>query len=364
MMRICIVGNSNSIHIQRWGTWFAQQGHDVHLITTGSTKIEGVTVHHLIKTKNPINFFLRIFKTIRIIHVLKPQIINAHYASGTESFAAALSRYHPIVVSAWGSDIANDPEKSPYFNFVIRYVINHSNIIHTGDQFGKDRLMHLGANEDKIFIMPGSVDLDLFCFNITFMKKPSQYVVLCASPWLPHRNPAILLQTIPYVIKELKDITFIFVGGGSSEDILKATAKKLNIEQYVFFVGKIPHVEMPKYFSISDILVDTDVQGDYAGAGIGITNMEAMACGIPLLLSEREYLRKAGKSLCDESWYCSLVYKPGDSYDLSQKILTLLKDEVLRKTIREKELKIAQEIGDWNKNMQRMEQLFIDLVKK
>ena len=88
--------------------------------------------------------------------------------------------------------------------------------------------------------------------------------------------------------------------------------------------------------------------------------MEAMACGVPILLSEREYLRNVGKSLLDESWYCSLIYEPGDSIDLSKKILDLLRDDSLRKKISEQEKKIAHEIGNWNKNMERMEQIMLD----
>ena len=362
MMKICLVGNSNSIHIQRWSRWFVQRGHDVHLITTGTTKIEGVTIHHLKKTSGPINYFLRIIKTIRLIRTLKPAVVNAHYASGTESFAVALSRYHPFVISVWGSDIARDSEKSYVFKKTVTYVLKHADVVHTGDQFGKDRLMQLGCNEDKIFIMPWGVDLDLFRSNIKSMEKISKYVVLCAAPWLPNRNPDVLLRAIPYVIKELKDITFIFIGGGSSEEKLKATAKQLEIEDYVFFVGKVPHAEMPKYFSISDVLVDTDVIGNNAGAGIGITNMEAMVCGVPILLSEREYMKNIGKSLCDESWYCGIVYEPGDPKDLGEKILTLLKDDSLRKKIGDKEMKIAREIGDWNKNMVQLEQRFMKEV--
>ena len=72
------------------------------------------------------------------------------------------------------------------------------------------------------------------------------------------------------------------------------------------------------------------------------------------LLSEREYLKNIGKSLRDESWYCSLVYEPGDPKDLGKKILELLKDESLRKKIAEQEKKIAHEIGDWNKNMEKI----------
>jgi L-malate glycosyltransferase len=360
MTKICLIGNSDSTHIQRWSDWFVNRGYEVHLITTGTKKIQKVTMHLLKKNKNPLNYFLRILRTIRIIRKLKPDIINGHYLSSTETFAAALSHYHPFIVSAWGSDIAIDPDKSWVFKTEVKYVLRQADLVHTGDQFGKNRLIQLGCNEEKIFIIPWGVDFELFRTNTKCLEKSSKYVVLCACPWVPNRNPKVLLHAIPYVIKELKEITFIFLGGGSLEDELKATAKDLGIEDVVLFVGRIPHEEIPIYLSTADLLVDTDIVGNNSGAGIGVTNLEAMICGVPILLSEREYLRNIGGSLLNESWYCSLIYEPGDSIDLSKKILQLLRDESLRKEIAEREMKIARAIGDWNKNMEKMEQIMFN----
>jgi glycosyltransferase involved in cell wall biosynthesis len=358
MLKICLLGNSDSIHLQRWSRWFVNRGYDVHLITTGTTKIQGVTLHPLKKTKNPLNYFLRIIKTIRIIRRLKPHIVNAHYVSGTETFAAALSHYHPFIVSAWGSDIARDPDKSWVLKTEVKYVLRQADIVHTGDQFGKERLLQLGCNEHKIFIEPWGVEVEIFN-KISSPKKPNTYVVLNANKWEPDHHVDVLIKAIPSVIKEIKDITFVLLGGGPQEAELKALTKTYGIDNHVNFIGRIPHQDMPKYLFNTDILVDTDIIGNNAGAGIGVTNMEAMVCGVPILLSEREYLRNVGKSLRDESWYCSLIYEPGDSKDLSNKILELIRDESLRKKIAEQEKKVAHEIGNWNKNMEKMEQIMV-----
>jgi glycosyltransferase involved in cell wall biosynthesis len=362
MMKICFVGNSDSIHLQRWSRWFVQRGHDVHLITTGSTKINGVTTYFLKKTKGPINYLFRIIKTIRIIRRIKPQIINAHFVSGTESFAAALSGFHPFMVSVWGSDIARDPDRSCVFKIIVRYVLKHADIVHTGDEFGKDRVRQLGCDESKIIIQPLGVDLELFNSCIP-LEKINKFVVLSANPWFPYRHIDILIKSIPEVIKQIKNITFIFIGGGPLEEELRNLSTKLGVSNHIVFVGRILHTEMCNYLINADILVDTYIVGDNAGGGIGVTNMEAMSCGIPLLLAERGYLKKIGKSLRDEPWYCSLVYDAGNPKDLAEKIIQLMNDQELRKKIGAKEKKIAREIGDWNKNMGQIERLMLDMIK-
>lgn len=361
MMKICFIGNSDSIHLQRWSRWFVQRGHDVHLITTGSTKIGGVITYQLKKTKGPINYLFRIIKTIRIIQRIKPQIINAHFVSGTETFAAALSGFHPFIVNAWGSDIARDPDRSCVFKIIVRYVLKHADTVHTGDEFGKERVLQLGCDESKIIIQPWGVDVELFCVKAPSEKR-AKYVILNANKWELEHHVDVLLRAAPHVVKGIQDVSFVLLGGGPQKEEFHRLVQTLGVERHFVFIGRIPHEEMPKYLTEADIIVDTDIVGTNAGAGIGVTNMEAMVCGVPILLSEREYMKNIGKSLCDESWSCGIVYEPGDPKDLGEKILTLLKDDSLRKKISEKEMKIAREIGDWNKNMERMEQFFMKEV--
>lgn len=41
-MKICYIGNSQSIHLQRWVKWFSEKGHEVHLITDNLKEIERI----------------------------------------------------------------------------------------------------------------------------------------------------------------------------------------------------------------------------------------------------------------------------------------------------------------------------------
>jgi glycosyltransferase involved in cell wall biosynthesis len=237
--------------------------------------------------------------------------------------------------------------------------LRKADIVHTGDEFGKERLMQLGCHEYKIIVQPWGVDVEIFNKRIT-VKKPNKFIILSANRWEPIHHVDVLIKAIPLVVKEKDNVQFILLGGGIQVEELKTLSKTLGIERYINFVGRIDHQEIPQYLFNADILVDTDIVGNNAGAGIGVINLEAMICGVPLLLGEREYLKNRGISLRDESWYCSLIYEPGDSIDLSKKILELLNDESLRKKIGEEEKKIACEIGDWNKNMEKLEKIILN----
>ena len=165
-MKICFIGSTKSLHMQGFAKWFVDRGHEVHLITTGTEKILGTQIYHLKRKKGFLNAFIRVIKTIRLIWRLKPDIVNAHYISGTETIAAALSNYSPLILYAWGSDIAIDPEKSIFHKIIIKFVIRRADKIFTGDEYGKQRLMELGCDEKKIFIVPWGTDFMYLKLNI------------------------------------------------------------------------------------------------------------------------------------------------------------------------------------------------------
>jgi glycosyltransferase involved in cell wall biosynthesis len=360
-MKICFVGNAESIHMQRWIKWFLQRGHITFLITPYWEKINDVQIYNLQRKKGFFNVFIRVIKTIQLIWRLKPDFVYGHYISGTETIAAAFSNYHPFFVTAWGSDLATDPEKSFFHKIIIKFVISRADIIQTGDEYGKQRLIELGCDEKKIFVLPWGTDFSDIKSKTNPLEKKNKYVILSPRTWHQKHNVDILIKAAPDVMKKIKDISFIFIGGGPLEEELRALSKTLGITQNIVLVGKVPHSEIYNYLINTDILVDTIPVGN-AGGGIGMINMEAMSCGVPLLSAERDYLKKAGKSLQDEPWYCSLVYDGGNPKDLAEKIIQLLKDEELRKEIGQKEKEIAREIGDWNKNMSKLEHLMLDML--
>ena len=294
--------------------------------------------------------------------------MHAHYVFGPGTFGV-FAGYHPFVISVWGSDIVTDFKKSIFHKLVITHSLKRADIIHVGDSHTRERLIHNGIKKNKIFIQPWGIDLNSFNPNVRSeeLRKElnvKKYMVLSTNPWSPIRNVDVLVKAIPYVVKEIKDVKFVLLGGGPSEEKLKALARTLGIEKHIIFVERVPHNEMPKYLASSDILVDTANTGMEAGGGIGVANIEAMGCGAPLLLEERACLKGKGQSLIDEYWYCSLVYEQGNSRELSEKIIMLLTDEKMRRGIGDKEIEIAKSIGDWNKNMETMEKLMMEKVKK
>ncbi len=88
------------------------------------------------------------------------------------------------------------------------------------------------------------------------------------------------------VVEKNKDILFLVIGEVLDKDLLKFNCPNLKL------LGKKPSSELPSYYNSSDLGFFIN----RGGAGMGFANIEAVACGIPILVSNQFDLIKS-KSL-------------------------------------------------------------------
>jgi glycosyltransferase involved in cell wall biosynthesis len=371
---IAYVADGSSVHTRRFLSYLANKGFNIHLITYTPSRIENVKIHNVATARTRIP--LRIIQSIRLIRMIRPDVLHAFYITNN-GVVAALSGFHPLVLSVWGDDIATDPERSGILKLLIKLSLRISTLVETGDELGRERLMELGCDPRKIFVQNMGVDTTLFSPNARSetlrkeLKIDNSYSVLCARSWKPEYRVDVCIKAIPLVLQRIRNVKFIFLGGGPLEKELKDLATKLGVSENTLFIGKILEEEMPKYLANVDIYVDTvgdsraralpfDFQGNIlkarGGGGMGQATRQAMACGTPLLLSDHLNVRHA-------NWFRGLMYKQLDHRDLAEKILTLLNDKKLRIHIGQESRKIALDLCDMAKIMRKWEAVYHALAE-
>ena len=110
-VRICFIASARSVHSYRWIKYFAERGHQVHWISFSPSSFPSLAnvAFHLIEGMRSDSLFapdvlLKVLGVRRVVHRVRPEILHAHYA-GVNGLAGALSRFHPFVLTAWGSDV-------------------------------------------------------------------------------------------------------------------------------------------------------------------------------------------------------------------------------------------------------------------
>ena len=350
-LRLCFLA-SGSVHTVRWMKDFAERDYDVHLVTFDKMdQVESARIHRL-KYRSKLAYPFRILDVKRVVNEMNPDVLHALYISHYGVYAA-LSGFHPLIISVLGSDILIAPERSRIFRFGVQLALMKADLVHVGDEGGRKTLIELGCDPKKILTQEWGVDLDRFSPNARSQTLRDRlgirncYSVLSASSWKVDYNVDVLIKAIPLVLNRVPDVKFILLGGGGLEDHLKALADKLGVHENILFIGKVPYEEMPMYLASVDVFVDTI--SDYAhafgriikrkgGMGIGQTTKEAMACGTPQVLPSH--------SSVNYDLFKGLTYKQLDYFDLAEKIVQLLQDQKARRRIGEESRRAVVEHCD------------------
>ena len=170
----------------------------------------------------------------------------------------------------------------------------------------------------------------------------------------PIYDVATLVRAVPIVLKDVPDAKFIMVEKGSQEEELKNLAKSLGVSNSVIFTGWISGNKLPRYLASSDIYVSTSL----SDAGLSASTAEAMACGLPVVITDfgdnREWVKDGVNGFV-------IPMKRPDI--LASKIVQLLNDENKRKEFGERNCRIINERNNWQKEMGKMDKLYQEMVE-
>jgi glycosyltransferase involved in cell wall biosynthesis len=121
------------------------------------------------------------------------------------------------------------------------------------------------------------------------------------------------------------DVKVLIVGDGTRRPSLEAAARRLRVADGVRFTGRVPHEVVGQYYAQMDLLVNPRVDERAARYITPLKPYEAMALGIPVLVSDLPALRE----IVDPPKR-GAVAPPGDPRALADAIETLLDDPARR----------------------------------
>jgi glycosyltransferase involved in cell wall biosynthesis len=230
----------------------------------------------------------------KVLSVVKPDILHAHFAypEGWASYLA-LRRYRkriPFVVTLHGYNVLVEPSLGygirlkRRYDLLVRRVVEVADAVIVASHALYDEVARLINDKEKIHLIPHGVDLERFKpdLNANDLRESlggkDKLIVFTAKAFEPVYGLEYLILVAGIVAKLRNDVVFVIAGDGSQRPYYLNLVKRLGIEQYVIFPGRLPRSEVPYY--VASVVVVPSLQESW-----GLVATEAMACGEPVIAS-------------------------------------------------------------------------------
>ncbi len=213
----------------------------------------------------------------------------------------------------------------------LKWVYTHVDYaLYAGTENRKYFLKH-GLNSGQLIFAPHAVDNNRFAAPHEMYVQQAKIwrhelgisdddvVILFAGKMEPKKDPLLILQ-IAGMIKDEK-IKFLFVGNGVLEQELKTKAGN---DKRILFLDFQNQQKMPVVYRLGDIFI---LPSKGPGETWGLSVNEAMACGKPVLVSDRCGCA-ADLVINGRNGY---VFSATDKADLAEKMVLMNDREQLRK---------------------------------
>ncbi len=122
-------------------------------------------------------------------------------------------------------------------------------------------LVSRGIAADKIMVSPNGVDLELFGDppppDTALAEKiglQAGDVIGFIGSFYDYEGLDDLIAAMPMIVANRPQATLLMVGGGPMEDALRAQSAASPVADRIHFIGRVPHHEVERYYSLIDVL--------------------------------------------------------------------------------------------------------------
>lgn len=371
-MKICFFSDAIAEHTRRWVKFFAQNGHEVHLISFNEKKLDDynpVNVHIILKRFAGNNIisrllnFLFIYKDVKkVVKEINPNVVHAHSVT-SYSWIVMLCKLHPYVVTPWGTDVLIDMKKSFFNRMISKRTLSKADYITTDAHHVKDEMINFNIEKSKIEIIMFGFDLNRVIQKQDNWKEKmrekyklgNSKLIISTRTLNPVHDVGTFIKSIPEIHTANPDVKFICLTDGIERAKLEKLSYDLGLDKFVLFPGYVSETDMMRWLLLSSIYVSTSL----ADAGLAASTAEAMACRLPVV-STTENSDNHHWILEDKGGF---LVNNGDYKAIAQKVNLLLLDNELRINQGNFNREVIEEKNNYEIEMGKMNMIYDKLVK-
>ncbi len=346
-------------------------GHDISVFTTSPNS------HTYIEDYDGIKVFrygtnLKLDKAFfSLTYNWKPahrdlDIVHLHYTTPPGNIAAQICAglthkpfvltYHGDMPEGFGSLIRRTGVYL-YNRLAVHNLLDQAKVIISPSDHFIDQSRFLPDYKDKIVTIANGVNFK--SIEVSYTKeeckqklgfRPDDKIILFVGAFIRSKNPHLLLDALPSVLKEVPQARLVLAGYGPMTRQLQNTAEQKGIAEYTRIPGPIEGETKALYFNAADIFAFPSMSEVFP-----IVLLEAAIAGLPIIASTLETLKTFV-----EDRYNGLIVDVSHIEKLSEGIIELLTNRELSIKMSENTRKKVMDYP-WEKIAKETEKVYLDL---
>ena len=229
----------------------------------------------------------------------------------------------------------------------------------------RDLVARGGIDPDKIFVSPNGVDLTLFGEPLPYDAELARALgvegaetIGFIGSFYDYEGLDVLIEAMPALVAARPDMHLVLVGGGPMEAELRAQAEASPAAERIHFVGRVPHQEVERYYSVIDVLAYPRKQMRLTDLVTPLKPLEAMAQRRLVAASDvgghRELIRDGDTGT---------LFAPDDPAALARAVAALFANRADWDARRERGRAFVETERSWSVNVGRYQSVYQRLAK-
>ncbi len=276
-------------------------------------------------------------------------IIHAHdWMTFKAGIAAKKLSGKPLIVHVHSTEFDRSGEGMNQHVFEIeKSGLEYADAVITVSNYTKDKIIkYYGINPEKIHVVHNATTFE--DYTVDKQIKKNHKIVLFLGRVTFQKGPDHFLKAAKKVLEHDNDVKFVIAGSGDMESYIIEKAAELGIADSVLFSGFLKEEEINRIYQLADVYVLPSVSEPF-----GITVLEAMKNGVPAIVSKNSGVTEVIRHCLRVDFW--------DTHEMSNKILALLKYDVLHNSIKQNGLDEVSKMS-WHKPAERCIEIYKGLV--
>jgi L-malate glycosyltransferase len=368
-VRILYLTDNNSVHNRRFLEKLAAAGYEVWAWNISATQAAAdqlpAGVRTIVSTKridrgsSPAQYRELLPQLQSVLKEVQPALVHAGpIQSG--GFLAALSDFHPMLLMSWGSDLLLDAERNSEWQEATAFALRKADAFFCDcETIRKKATTFRMFSDAEIVQFPWGVKQGVFSPagplppSDQFKRKAGTTTFIYTRSYDPLYGSEVLLDGFTRARCKNPALRLLLLGDGARDRSIRSFIEAHDLNDAVLVVGSQPAEELPMWFRAADAYVSC-AKSD----GISISLLEAMATGLPVIVtdipSNREWVAEP-----ENGW----LARSGSAAAVADKMLQAAQLMAQERTkISECNRRIVAERADWDKNFPRLLEMYNRLV--